>query len=45
VVVRGALMVVGDALGVLQHQGTTRSEERRSIDDRELRRVELTERG
>jgi hypothetical protein len=31
--------------GALQHWGTTRSEEGRSIDDGELRRVELTERG
>jgi hypothetical protein len=31
--------------GVLQHWGTTRSEEGRSIDDGELGRVELTERA
>jgi hypothetical protein len=31
--------------GVLQHWGTTRSEEGWSIDDGELGRVELTEGG
>jgi hypothetical protein len=31
--------------GILQHWGTTRSEEGWSIDDGELRRVELTEGG
>jgi hypothetical protein len=41
----GALVVAGGAQGVLQHWGTTRSEEGRSIDDGKLGRVELTERG
>jgi hypothetical protein len=45
VVVRGAPVVTDDAQGILRHQGMMRTEEGRSIDDRELRRVELTERG
>jgi hypothetical protein len=45
VVARGAPVVTGDTQGVLRHRGMMRSEEGRSIDDRELRRVELTERG
>jgi hypothetical protein len=41
----GAPVVAGGARGVLQDWGTTGSEEGWSMDDGELRRVELTERG
>jgi hypothetical protein len=41
----GAPVVVSSAQGVLQHRGMMKSEEGRSIDDGELGRVELTERG
>jgi hypothetical protein len=41
----GAPVVTGGARGVLQHWGMTGSEAGWLIDDDELRRVELTERG
>jgi hypothetical protein len=45
VVVRGLRWSPVMPKGVLQHWGMTRSEEGWSIDDGELGRVELTERG